>query len=156
MSAEHERQRSVPVAGLEQLEYVEADGVGLLTINRPAVHNAIGLSTMPELERVLDHLETSPTLSVLVLTGAGDKTFVSGGDLKELEQLTTHQLNYFSAKIGKDTAQSRTSYLLGNVQDANTGKVLGHGSRHLGLHCARRYLALDRSVRHPPCSKPAG
>ncbi len=90
MPAKHELQGSAPVAGLDHLQYVEADGVGLLTINRPAVHNAIGLTTMPELARVLDRLESS-TLSVLVLTGAGDKTFVSGGDLKELEQLTTHQ-----------------------------------------------------------------
>jgi enoyl-CoA hydratase len=91
MPAEHALQRSAPVAGLEHLKYVEAKGVGLLTIDRPAVHNAISLSTMDEFDRVLDHLEASPTLSVLVLTGAGDKTFVSGGDLKELEQLTTHQ-----------------------------------------------------------------
>ncbi len=91
MSAQLKAQRSAPVAGLDQLQYVEADGVGLLTINRPAVHNAIGLTTMPELARVLDHVETAATLSVLILTAAGDKTFVSGGDLKELEQLTTHQ-----------------------------------------------------------------
>jgi enoyl-CoA hydratase len=91
MPAKPELQRSAPVAGLDHLQYVEADGVGLLTINRPSVHNAIGLTTMPELARVLDHLEASPTLSALVLTGAGDKTFISGGDLKELEQLTTHQ-----------------------------------------------------------------
>jgi enoyl-CoA hydratase len=91
MSAEHKLQSSAPIAGLEHLEYVEAEGIGLLTINRPGVHNAIGLTTIPELARVLDYLEASPTLSVLVLTGAGDKTFVSGGDLKELEQLTTHQ-----------------------------------------------------------------
>jgi len=91
MSVEHALQKSAPVAGLEFLEYVEADGVGLLTINRPAVHNAIGLTTMPELERVLAHLETSPTPSALVLTGAGDKSFISGGDLKELERLTTHE-----------------------------------------------------------------
>jgi enoyl-CoA hydratase len=91
MTAEHEPKPSAPLDGLDHLQYVETDGVGLLTINRPTVHNAIGLTTMPELARVMDHLEASPTLSVLVLTGAGDKTFVSGGDLKELEQLTTHQ-----------------------------------------------------------------
>src|SRR5262249_54732345 len=74
----------------KHLRYSEADRVAVLTVDRPAVHNAIGLTTMPELARVLDHLEDSSAPSVLVFTGAGDKTFISGGDLKELEQLTTH------------------------------------------------------------------
>lgn len=76
---------------LKHLRYAERDRIAVLTVDRPGVHNAIGLTTMPELARVLDHLERSPDLAALVLTGAGDKTFVSGGDLKELEQLTTHE-----------------------------------------------------------------
>jgi enoyl-CoA hydratase len=126
MSARHALQKSAPVAGLEYLEYVEADGVGLLTINRPMVHNAIGLTTMPELERVLAHLETSPTLSVLVLTGAGDKTFISGGDLKELEQLTTHQA---AASMSRQmqTLMSRLSDLPAPVIGAINGDSFGGG-----------------------------
>jgi enoyl-CoA hydratase len=91
MPAEREPQTSEPVvAGLEHLQYVEADGVGLLTINRPAVHNAISLSTMAELDRVLDWVGTDSQIAALVLTGAGDRVFVSGGDLKDFEQLTTY------------------------------------------------------------------
>jgi enoyl-CoA hydratase/carnithine racemase len=126
MSAEHVLQKSAPIGGLEYLEYVEADGVGLLMINRPAVHNAIGLTTMPELERVLAHLETSPTLSALVLTGAGDKTFISGGDLKELEQLTTHQA---AASMSRrmQTLMARLSDLPMPVIGAINGDSFGGG-----------------------------
>jgi enoyl-CoA hydratase len=126
MSAEHELQRSAPVGGLDHLQYIEADRIGLLTINRPAVHNAIGLTTMPELERVLDYLEASPTLSVLVLTGAGDKTFVSGGDLKELEHLTTHQ-DAASMSRQMQTLMARLSNLPMPVIGAINGDSFGGG-----------------------------
>jgi len=78
-------------AGLKHLRYVERDGVGLITIDRPEVHNAIGLPTMAEFDRVLDWIETSSEVAALVLTAAGQRTFVAGGDLKEFEQLTTHE-----------------------------------------------------------------
>lgn len=72
--------------------YEEQDEVAVLTINRPAVHNAISLAAMGELEALLDYLEKAEQVRVLVLTGAGDKSFVSGGDLVDFERLTTHDL----------------------------------------------------------------
>lgn len=78
-------------AGMRHLRYVESDGVGLITIDRPEVHNAIGLATMAEFDRMLDWIETSSEVAAVVLTAAGQRTFVAGGDLKEFEQLTTHE-----------------------------------------------------------------
>jgi enoyl-CoA hydratase len=80
-----------PLAGLNDLHYLERDGVGLITIDRPAVHNAVSLATMAELERVLNWLETKSTVGAVVVTGAGDRTFVSGGDLKDFALLQTHE-----------------------------------------------------------------
>ena len=76
--------------GLEHLRYEERDRVALITFDRPAVHNAVGLATMTELDRVLGYVEQAPHLAAAVVTGAGNRTFVSGGDLKEFEQITTH------------------------------------------------------------------
>jgi enoyl-CoA hydratase len=53
--------------------------IAVLTVDRLAVHNAIGLITMPEFACLLDHLEGSSAPAALVLTGAGDRTFISGG-----------------------------------------------------------------------------
>ena len=80
-----------PLRGLEYLRFVEQEGVATLTINRPQVHNAVSLATMSEIERVLDWLEADSTISALILTGAGDRSFVSGGDLKDFERITTHE-----------------------------------------------------------------
>ena len=142
MSSEHEPQRSAPVPGLDHLQYVEADGVGLLTINRPGVHNAIGLTTMPELARILDHLETTPRLSVLVLTGAGDKTFVSGGDLKELEHLTSHE-GAAAMSRQMQTLMARLSNLPIPVIGAINGDSFGGGCE-VALACDIR-VASDRA-----------
>lgn len=80
-----------PVTCLDHLHYVERDKVGLITIDRPAVHNAISLATMAELDRVLSWLETTSRVGAVVLTGAGERIFVSGGDLKDFAQLQTHE-----------------------------------------------------------------
>ena len=68
---------------------VEFDqGLAVLTIDRPHARNAISLDTMDELEKALDAAEGA---SALAITGAGDRAFVSGGDLKELGTIRTEE-----------------------------------------------------------------
>jgi len=62
------------------------DGLAVLTIDRPHARNAIALDTMEQLEKALD---AAAGASALVVKGAGDRAFVSGGDLKELGALRT-------------------------------------------------------------------
>jgi enoyl-CoA hydratase/carnithine racemase len=62
------------------------DGLAVVTIDRPHARNAISLETMGQLEKALDAADGA---RALVLTGAGDRAFVSGGDLKELSALRT-------------------------------------------------------------------
>jgi enoyl-CoA hydratase/carnithine racemase len=70
---------------------VELDGgVAVVTIDRPEARNAIGFATTEELDAALDQVGESDT-AVLVLRGGGDRAFVSGGDLKELNAVRTHE-----------------------------------------------------------------
>jgi enoyl-CoA hydratase/carnithine racemase len=63
---------------------VTVDGrLAVVTIDRPAARNAIGLATIAALDRALTEIEQGPA-EVLVIRGAGERAFVSGGDLKEL------------------------------------------------------------------------
>jgi enoyl-CoA hydratase len=64
------------------------DGLAVLTIDRPHARNAIALDTMQQLEKALD---AAAGARALVITGAGDRAFVSGGDLKELSALRTEE-----------------------------------------------------------------
>jgi enoyl-CoA hydratase/carnithine racemase len=64
------------------------DGLAVITIDRPHARNAISLETMDQFDKALDGAEGA---GALVITGAGDRAFVSGGDLKELSALRTEE-----------------------------------------------------------------
>ncbi|MBX6388361.1 MAG: enoyl-CoA hydratase/isomerase family protein [Frankia sp.] len=64
------------------------NGLAVITVNRPQARNAISLATMDHLDAALDTVERSDA-SALVITGAGDRAFISGGDLKELAAIRT-------------------------------------------------------------------
>jgi enoyl-CoA hydratase len=64
---------------------LERDGpVAILTINRPKVLNALNTQTMDELRRAILDLKRDDTARAVVLTGAGEKSFVAGADINEL------------------------------------------------------------------------
>ena len=62
------------------------DGLAVITIDRPKARNAIAPETMEQLDAALDGAEGA---TALVIKGAGDRAFVSGGDLKQLAALRT-------------------------------------------------------------------
>lgn len=63
-------------------------GLAVITIDRPHARNAISLETMDQFDKALDGAAGA---AALVVTGAGDRAFVSGGDLKELSALRTER-----------------------------------------------------------------
>src|SRR5438132_2424220 len=64
---------------------LERDGaVGSITINRPAVLNALNTQTIDELRRAILDLKQDESVRVVILTGAGEKSFVAGADINEL------------------------------------------------------------------------
>lgn len=58
-------------------------------IDRPEAHNAINFDVMDELEILLDEIEGDSTIRCFILSGSGDKTFISGGDLREFHTIKT-------------------------------------------------------------------
>ncbi|HLQ62776.1 MAG TPA: enoyl-CoA hydratase/isomerase family protein, partial [Candidatus Acidoferrales bacterium] len=75
---------------MPDLRLERAGGVLTLVIDRPSALNAIGLGTMAELDEALREAARSEA-RVVVVRGAGERAFVSGGDLKELESLRTER-----------------------------------------------------------------
>lgn len=69
-----------------ELNVQQDDGLAVITIDRPQARNAIGPETMNQLDRALDEVAGA---RALVITGGGDRAFVSGGDLKQLAAIRT-------------------------------------------------------------------
>jgi len=68
---------------------LERDGaVAVVTINRPKVLNALNAQTLEELRRIILDLKADDSVRVVILTGAGEKSFVAGADINELAMQT--------------------------------------------------------------------
>lgn len=63
-----------------KLLYTKADGIATITINRPKQFNAFTANTCEELIHAFKNADFDKTIGVIVLTGAGDKAFCTGGD----------------------------------------------------------------------------
>jgi enoyl-CoA hydratase len=72
----------------ENLLYEKKDAVARITFNRPKVLNALNRKTVEELREALIDARDDAVVRVLILTGAGEKSFVAGADIGELAQRT--------------------------------------------------------------------
>ena len=67
------------------------DGIGYITINRPAALNALSSEVLTDLNLVLDEVEKHEDIRVVIVSGQGDKAFVAGADIKEMDQMSPMQ-----------------------------------------------------------------
>jgi enoyl-CoA hydratase len=72
----------------ENLLYEKKDRIARITFNRPKVLNALNRQTVEELRDALLDARDDASVRVLILTGAGEKSFVAGADISELAQRT--------------------------------------------------------------------
>ena len=101
-------------------------GVATITIDRPEVRNAIGFATVEELDAAIEAVERSDA-AVLVVRGGGDRAFVSGGDLKELDAVRTfEQASDMALRVR--TVLDRLAALPVPVIAALNGHALGGGA----------------------------
>ena len=67
------------------------DGIGYNTINRPAALNELSSEVLTDLNLVLDEVEKHEDIRVVIVSGQGDKAFVAGADIKEMDQMSPIQ-----------------------------------------------------------------
>ncbi len=109
----------------ENLFYETAAGVATITINRPQVLNSLNRATIGELARGLKEAGDDPGVRVVILTGAGEKAFIGGADVKEMlarvktGSLSSNPIAFRSALIepflnlGKPVIAAVNGYCLG-------------------------------------------
>lgn len=80
----------------ETLHFVQEDRIGILTINRPEALNALNEKVLSELTSFADGFSTLNDIRVLIITGAGEKAFVAGADIKVMQGMDAMQAETFS------------------------------------------------------------
>ena len=125
----------------KNLLFEEVNNIAKVIINRPDKLNALNHETLEELGELFDYIEESKSVSVVIITGAGEKAFVAGADIKELSILKAKTGVEFS-KFGQSVF-SKIENLNKPVIAAVNGFALGGGCE-LALACHIR-LASDKA-----------
>jgi enoyl-CoA hydratase len=101
-------------------------GIAFVTIDRPEVRNAIGFATLDALDDTLDKVLASDA-AVVALRGGGDRAFVSGGDLKELGAIRTHEAAVAMASRARRLLDRVAAFPIPVIAALN-GHALGGGA----------------------------
>ena len=115
-----------------------ADKIGCITVNRPQVLNAIDRQSVTELQAAFDQLLTDDAARVIVLTGAGERAFISGGDIRD-EILMDANESYLFSRLGHRLIQTMETSPKPVIAAIN-GYALG-GGMELILGCDFRIAA---------------
>ncbi len=126
---------------------IERDGaVAVLTVTRPEVLNALNADTITDLEGAVSRLAADDEVRAVILTGAGDKAFIAGADIRELAVLTPvtaealaargHALCQAMERLGKPVIAAINGYALG-------------GGCELAMACTLRIAADTAKLGQP-------
>ena len=129
----------------EFIKYQEEGEIAILTINRPKALNALNSQVLDELDRVLDDIDTDK-IRALILTGAGEKSFVAGADIAEMSTLTKEQGQAFSKK-GNDVFRKIETFEIPVIAAIN-GFALGGGCE-ISMSCDIR-ICSDNAIFGQP------
>jgi enoyl-CoA hydratase len=130
----------------ENLLYEKRDGIGFVTFNRPKVLNALNRKTMEELRDILIAAREDDEVRVLILTGAGEKSFVAGADIAELAVQTPVS--------GKETAAfgQGVLHLLETIGKPSIAAINGFalgGGCEVALACSMRLASRTAKLGQP-------
>ena len=130
---------------MEFITYEQDGFVGTITINRPKALNALNSQVLDELNATLDAVDLDTTRA-LVLTGAGEKSFVAGADIGEMSTLTKAEGEAFGKK-GNDVFRKLETFPIPVIAAVN-GFALGGGCE-ISMSCDIR-LCSDKAVLGQP------
>ncbi len=130
---------------MEFITYEQEGFVGVITINRPKALNALNSQVLEELETTFKAVDLDTTRA-LVLTGAGEKSFVAGADIGEMSTLTKAEGEAFGKK-GNDVFRMIETFPIPVIAAIN-GFALGGGCE-ISMSCDIR-LCSDNAVFGQP------
>lgn len=85
----------------ENILYQKGDNIARMVINRPEKMNALNRATRLEMAKALEDVRSDPSVKVLVLSGAGGKSFIAGSDLTELASYSPLDMEQFMSTLAQ-------------------------------------------------------
>jgi enoyl-CoA hydratase len=125
------------------------DTVATVTVDRPEAMNALDQPTLTELRDRLATLAADSDVHVVVLTGAGDRAFIAGADIKAMAEMDVQQAQAWGA-LGHETASLLETMPKPTIAAVN-GFALGGGCE-LALACDVRYASATARLGQPEVS----
>lgn len=129
----------------ESVIYQVVQQTAIIQINRPEARNAINSDVMERLSHSLHLAEADPHVHAVVLTGTGDRAFVSGGDLKEFHETLHSPEEVYDKWSDMREILFRIASFQKPVIGAINGAARGGGAE-LALACHFRILSEDASI----------
>ena len=130
---------------MEFITYEVEGQIGIITINRPKALNALNSTVLEELDKTLDAVDQE-TVRCLILTGAGEKSFVAGADIGEMSTLTKAEGEAFGKK-GNDVFRKLETFPIPVIAAVN-GFALGGGCE-ISMSCDIRICSENAVFGQP-------
>ncbi|WP_104200439.1 enoyl-CoA hydratase-related protein [Cryobacterium sp. Y29] len=122
----------------EDLLIERAGAIATLVLNRPQSHNAINMAMYTELPALISALDDDPTVKVVIVRGAGEKSFASGADISEFQE---HRSNAAKAKNYNERVAA-AEHAIESLQKPTIAMIHGYcigGGAGLALACDMRF-----------------
>ena len=130
---------------MEFVLYEQKDAIGIITINREKALNALNSQVLDELNEAFDAVDLN-TVRCLILTGAGEKSFVAGADIGEMSTLTKAEGEAFGKK-GNDVFRKIETFPIPVIAAIN-GFALGGGCE-ISMSCDIRICSENAMFGQP-------
>lgn len=123
--------------------YEKQDMIARITINRPEAYNAYTTDTLRELIRAFDDASSDDGVGVIVYTGAGEKAFCTGGDVKEYAAVYTKRPRDYFKYMGLFSRYIESIFRSGKVVIARINGIAVGGGNESQLACDLSVMADD-------------
>jgi enoyl-CoA hydratase/carnithine racemase len=130
-----------------EIQYAKRDWIARVTINRPEVYNAYTTRTIQELMAAFKDALWDDRVAVIVLTGAGDKAFCTGGDVKEYAEVFTQRPRDYWKWMGEFIECHDLLRNIGKPTIARINGIVAGGGNEFNMSCDLAVMSEGATIR---------